>query len=60
MNPHLTVAVAAERRRDLERAAGCCTAPAAHRRTVARAVHRRPTIPSVPLRPTAQSPGCCV
>jgi hypothetical protein len=59
MNAHLTATVAAERRRDLERAAGCCAAPAEHRRTLARAGRRRLTIRALPLRPTAQSPACC-
>jgi hypothetical protein len=59
MNPHLTAAVAAERRRDFERAAGCCAALAEHRRTLARAVRRRLSIRGVRLRPAAQAPGCC-
>jgi hypothetical protein len=60
MNAHLTATVAAERRRDLERAAGCCATLAEHRRTLARAGRRRRTISALPLHPAAQSPACCV
>jgi hypothetical protein len=33
MNPQINAAIAADRQRDLERAAGCCTAAAEFRRS---------------------------
>ncbi len=44
MTEHLTAAVARERRCDLQRAAGCCTALPAHRRALEEPVGRRPRL----------------
>lgn len=41
MNPHLALILATERQRDLERAAGCCTPLAEHRRAVPRRARGR-------------------
>jgi uncharacterized membrane protein len=58
MNAHLSAAVAAARRADLQRAAGCCTALIEQRRTAAREVGRRLTL-SLHRRPAAQPMVCC-
>jgi hypothetical protein len=56
MNEHLTAAVARERRLDLQRAAGCCSALLEHRRALKQTVGRR--LSAWPRRPT-QPLGCC-
>jgi hypothetical protein len=58
MNPNINAAVAAARRADLQRAAGCCTAVIEHRRAATRAVGRRLKF-SLRRRPAAQPMVCC-
>jgi hypothetical protein len=55
MIEHLTAAVARERRVDLQRAAGCCTAVLEHRRALERPVSRLK--PAFLRRPVP--PSCC-
>jgi hypothetical protein len=55
VNEHLTVAVARERRVDLQRAAGCCTALPEHRRALKDSVGRRLKLL---FRPPAPPPAC--
>jgi hypothetical protein len=58
MNAHMNAAVAAARRPDLQRTAGCCTALIEHRRAAARAVSRRLNL-SLRRRPAAAPMVCC-
>jgi hypothetical protein len=58
MNTYLNAAVAAERQRDLQRAAGCCSALLEHRRALARAVGPRLNL-SLRRRRAAEPTVCC-
>lgn len=58
MNPHLNAAIAAERRRDMEHAAGCCTPVAEYRRPLRRVWPRR--LPRLGAgRPPVRRSACC-
>jgi hypothetical protein len=59
MNPHLTLIIATERQRDLERAAGCCTPLAEHRRAVRRPVRNRARSRLESRRPAVSEPSVC-
>jgi hypothetical protein len=58
MKTYLNAALAAERRRDFERATGCCTALLEHRRALTRAVGRRLNL-TLRRRRAAEPMACC-
>lgn len=59
MNPYLALIIATERQRDLERAAGCCTPLAEHRRAARRPIRSRLPDPMGSRRPAASEPTVC-